>query len=62
MTDFPSIRITRNVEYTPDAYLEYCKENDIEPNKDDFYWFIENYIDEDFATAIADQNVEFIYD
>ncbi len=62
MTDFPSIRITRTIEYTPEAYLEYCKEHELEPNKDDFYWFIENYIDEDFRQGYVDQFEEFIYD
>ena len=62
MTDFPSIRITRSVEYTPEAYLEYCKEHDLEPNKDDFFWFIEGYIDEDFRQGYVDQFEEFLYD
>ncbi len=62
MTDFPSILITRTVEYSPDAYLEYCKENDLEPTREDFYSWIQEYVENDICNSYTHQTFEYIYD
>jgi hypothetical protein len=51
---FP-IRVTRTVEYTPEAYLECCKEFDDEPTQDGFYRFIQEWIEEDFRDDVYNQ-------
>jgi hypothetical protein len=62
MTDLPSIRITRTVEYVPEFYLQYCEENELNPNKEDFYSFIEEWINNDFSNAFVDQKIEYVYE
>lgn len=48
MTEIFPVRITRTMEYTPEAYLEFCAENEYEPTQEGFYEFIQDWIDEDF--------------
>lgn len=57
-----SIKVTRTMEYSPDAYLEYCNENDETPTQDGFMEFIEDWIDEDFKRNNGTEEIEEIND
>ena len=50
MTDFniAEISVTHTYYYQPDEYLEYCKENDLEPTQDGFFNFVLPEINEDY--------------
>lgn len=53
MTNFniAEISVTHTYCYQPDEYLEYCLENDIEPNEVGFFEFILPEVNEDFPTC-----------
>jgi len=45
---FKSLKVTRTMEYNPDAYLELCEEDGSTPTQEGFFEFIQDWIDEDF--------------
>lgn len=50
MSDFniAEISVTHTYYYQPDEYLEYCRENDIEPTQEGFFNFTLPEINDDF--------------
>lgn len=56
---FP-VRVTRTVEYTPEAYIKCCEEFDDEPTQDGFQLFIQEWIEEDFRDNVYSQQTVIV--
>jgi len=57
-----SLKVTRTINYSPEAYLEYCKEDSITPTQEDFLEFIQDWIYEDFQNENGLEEIEEIED
>jgi len=55
-----SIKVVRSMQYDPEVYLDFCKENEEEPTQDGFLDFIQDWIDDDFSLGNASENVEYV--
>lgn len=54
------IKVIRSVQYSPEFYLDYCKEYGEEPTQDGFLDFIKDLIDDDFSLNNAKESVEYV--
>jgi len=43
-----SVRVTQEIEYDSESYLEYCKENEETPTQDGFHEYLQDWINDDF--------------
>lgn len=48
MTEIKPVLVSQSVEYDPESYLEYCKENNEEPTQDGFIDYIQDWVADDF--------------
>ena len=48
------IKVTRTFIYNPQAYIEYCEENEETPTQQGFLSYIVDWIYDDFDTGIVD--------
>lgn len=47
-----SVKVTRTFCYSPEAYLEWCEDEDIQPTQEGFIEFISDWIYEDMASPM----------
>jgi len=55
--EIKSVIVTRSIEYSPEAYLECCKEDDEEPTQEGFIEFIQDWIYDDFRCGNTAQEI-----
>ena len=55
--EIKSVIVTRSIEYSPEAYLEWCKENDEEPTQEAFIEYIRDWIEDDFDCGQGQQEI-----
>lgn len=58
MKPLNSLRVARVMEYNPDAYLDYCEENNNTPTQEGFLEFIQDWIDEDFRNDNGTEDIQ----
>jgi len=42
------VLVTQQIQYDPESYFDYCRENDEEPTQDGFHEYIQDWIADDF--------------
>lgn len=47
-----SVKVTRTFCYSPETYLEWCEDEDIQPTQEGFLEFISDWIYEDMASPM----------
>ena len=57
MKEIKSVIVTRSIEYSPEAYLEWCKENDEEPTQEAFIEYIQDWVYSDFECGHGQQEI-----
>ena len=56
-----SVRVTRTIEYSPECYLDYCRETEVSPSQNDFIAYLNECLYHDFLrVAIFEQTIEEI--
>jgi hypothetical protein len=52
-----SVLVTRSIEYSPEVYLDWCKEFDEDPTQEGFIEFIQDWIYDDFRCGNTAQKI-----